>query len=51
MMPVYASNVLMKDSNTFFVLPSAMNDSAGVYTITASDVLTGAVSETKITLK
>ncbi len=51
MLPVYASNLLLDNTETKFVLPSALNDLAGVYTIRATDVVTGAAAETKITLK
>jgi hypothetical protein len=33
------------------VLPSALNDSAGEYTVTATDVVTGAIAQIKVTLK
>jgi hypothetical protein len=52
MLPVYAQNLLMGGgSGTNFVLPSALSDAAGVYTIRATDVVSGATAETKITLK
>jgi hypothetical protein len=34
-----------------FVLPTALNDPAGVYAIRATDVVTGATAETTIELK
>lgn len=51
MLPVYARSLLLNGTATTFVLPSALNDSAGLYTIRATDVVTGATAETKITLK
>jgi hypothetical protein len=51
MLPVYARNLLMDNSATTFVLPSALNDVAGAYTIRATDVVTGATAEARITLK
>jgi len=51
MMPVYAGNLLLDTATLSFVLPSALNDPAGVYTIRATDVVTGATAETKLDLK
>ena len=51
MLPGYASNLHMAHTTTTFVLPSALNDPAGTYIIRATDVVTGATAETKITLK
>jgi hypothetical protein len=51
MLPAYASNMLLDHATKSFVLPSALNDPPGTYTIRATDVLTGATSETKIILK
>jgi hypothetical protein len=51
MLPVYASNVLMDKGSATIVWPSALNDTAGVYTLRATDVLTGATAEARITLK
>ncbi len=51
MLPAYASNLLLDSTATTFVLPSALNDPAGAYTIKATDVVTGATAETKINLK
>ncbi len=50
-MPVYAGNLLLDTATLSFVLPSALNDPAGVYTIRATDLVTGATVETKIDLK
>jgi len=51
MLPVYARSLLVNDKASTFVLPSALNDVAGTYTIRATDVVTGATAETKIALK
>ncbi|HZE71558.1 MAG TPA: beta-galactosidase trimerization domain-containing protein [Pyrinomonadaceae bacterium] len=51
LLAVYARNVLLNSSTASFVLPSALNDSAGVYTVSVTDVVTGAGANTKITLK
>ena len=51
MVPAYASNVLLDNATRVFVLPSALNDPSGTYTIRATDVVTGATVETKIILK
>ena len=51
MLPVYARNLLLNDASTTFVLPSALNDIAGAYTIRATDVVSGATAETRISLK
>jgi len=51
MLPGYARNVLLENTAATFVLPSALNDPAGRYTISATDVVTGATAETKITLQ
>jgi hypothetical protein len=51
LLPVYANNLLMENGSSTFVLPSALNDPPGVYTIRATDVVTGATAETKVNLK
>jgi hypothetical protein len=51
MLPVYASNVLMNGRTSTFVLPSALNDSPGIYTVRATEVVTAATAEAKINLK
>jgi hypothetical protein len=51
MLPGYAGNVLMKAGTASFVLPFALNDAAGVYTVTATDVVSGAGATTKVSLK
>jgi hypothetical protein len=50
-LPVYARNVLMNAGSSTFILPSALNDPSGRYTVRATDVVTGATFETKINLK
>ncbi|MDQ3175442.1 MAG: beta-galactosidase [Acidobacteriota bacterium] len=50
-LPAYARNVLFDKTATKFVLPSALNDLAGVYIIRGTDVVSGATAETTITLK
>src|SRR4030095_10807071 len=49
MMPIYARNLLMDKTATTFVLPSALNDVAGDYVIRATDIVSGATTEAKIT--
>ena len=51
MLPTYASNLLSDNTTFTFVLPSALNDPAGAYTVRATDVITGSTAEAKITLK
>jgi hypothetical protein len=51
MLPAYAGNVLIDNTTATFVLPSALNDAAGVYTVKATDVVTGATAEAKIALR
>jgi hypothetical protein len=51
MMPIYARNLMLDNTATSFVLPSALNDAAGAYLIRATDVVTGAIAEARITLK
>jgi Beta-galactosidase trimerisation domain/Beta-galactosidase len=51
MLPVYAGNVLLEGPAATFVLPSALNDPVGTYIIRATDVVTGATAESKVTLK
>ncbi|HEV2827461.1 MAG TPA: beta-galactosidase trimerization domain-containing protein [Pyrinomonadaceae bacterium] len=50
-LPVYARNVLMNNGSITFILPSALNDPSGRYTVRATDVVTGATVEIKITLR
>ena len=50
-LPVYAKNVLMQNGSSTFVLPAALNDPSGTYTIRATDVVTGATAETRLNLK
>jgi len=51
MLPEYARNVLIDATSATFVLPSALNDQPGAYTIRATDIVSGAIAETKIDLK
>jgi len=51
MMPIYANNVLLDHGSSTFVLPTALNDPSGAYTVRATDVVTGTTVETKINLK
>jgi hypothetical protein len=51
MLEAYARNVLAEDGRAAVVLPSALNDPEGVYTLRVTDVLTGATAEAKIRLK
>jgi hypothetical protein len=46
----YSKNVLSDGGSVTLVLPSALNDPAGRYTLRATDVITGATAETKIAL-
>jgi hypothetical protein len=50
MLPVYAGNVLLDGPAATFVLPSALNDPVGTYIIRATDVVTGATAESRVTL-
>ena len=51
MLPEYARNVLIDATSATFVLPSALNDQPGAYTIRATDIVSGAIAETKVDLK
>ena len=48
---LYARNVLVNNGAGSVVLPSALNDPAGEYTLKVTDVITGASAEAKILLK
>jgi len=48
--PAYASSTLVEGSSAEVVLPSALNDSSGLYRIEAADVVSGASAETRIHL-
>jgi hypothetical protein len=50
MLPEYARNLLMGNTSATFVLPFALNDPPGTYIIRATDVVTGANGETRVTL-
>ena len=51
MLSDYSNNVLVDSTARTFVLPSALNDPVGAYTIRATDVVTGATVQTRIILK
>ena len=51
MLEAYAKNVVAEDGRAAVVLPSALNDPAGVYTLRVTDVVTGATAEAKLELK
>jgi hypothetical protein len=51
MLTAYARNLLMDKTSAAFVLPSALNDPAGAYTIRVTDIVSGATAETKLVLK
>jgi hypothetical protein len=46
----YARNLVVGQGGAAFVLPSALNDAPGTYTVRATDVITGATSELHLTL-
>ena len=50
-LPVYARNVLINNGSSTFILPSALNDPSGRYTVRATDVVTGGTIETRINLR
>jgi len=49
--PEYEKNVVLDGGKGTFVLPSALSDAAGAYTLKVTDVLTGSTAEAKITLR
>ena len=51
LLDAYAKNVLAEGARAEVILPSALNDPAGVYTLRVTDVVTGATAEAKIRLK
>jgi Beta-galactosidase trimerisation domain/Beta-galactosidase len=51
MLAAYSNNVLVDRATATFILPSALNDPPGTYTIRATDVVRGATTETRIILK
>ncbi|MBV8858037.1 MAG: beta-galactosidase trimerization domain-containing protein [Acidobacteria bacterium] len=51
LLEAYAKNVLAEEGRASVVLPSALNDPAGVYTLRVTDVVTGATAEAKVELK
>jgi len=50
-LPIYSSNVVVKDGRGTFTLPFALNDPSGKYVIRSTDVVTGAVTEKTIELR
>ena len=48
---LYAQNLVLEKGAGIFTLPSAFNDPAGEYTMRATDVITGASAEAKLTLR
>ncbi len=50
-LPAYARNVLLEKGAGEVVLPSALSDAEGTYTLRVTDVVTGAAVETKVTLR
>jgi len=50
-LPDYEQNVIVENGSGEVVLPSALSDAAGTYLLKATDVVTGASAEAKITLK
>jgi hypothetical protein len=49
--PIYSRNTLLEKGRTTFVVPFALNDQPGKYKVRATDIVTGAFSETTIELK
>jgi hypothetical protein len=49
--PAYAKNLLLKNASGSVVLPSALNDPPGEYTLRITDVVTGSTAEARISLK
>ena len=49
--PIYSRNILLDKDRSTFVIPFALNETPGKYTVRATDVVTGASSETTIELK
>ena len=50
-LPIYSTNVLLENGRSSFVLPFALNDTPGKYTLRITDIVSGATSEITITLK
>jgi hypothetical protein len=50
LLPVYAKNVVLEKDGASFVLPTAVSDAAGTYTIRITDVITGASDQAQIAL-
>ena len=51
MMAAYAQNLLIDNVTTRFIFPSALNDPVGNYIVRATDIVSGATTETKLVLK
>ena len=51
LLPAYSKNILAEGGRAAFTLPSALNDAPGEYTLRVTEVVTGASSSAKITLK
>jgi hypothetical protein len=51
MLDAYAKNVLVEGARATVVLPSALDDPAGEYTLRVTDVVSGATAEAKVRLK
>jgi hypothetical protein len=47
----YAKNLLLDGGRAGFALPTALDDPAGVYTLRATDVVTGASAAAKISVR
>jgi hypothetical protein len=50
-LPEYARNVVVEKGEGTFLLPSALSDPAGVYRVTATDVVSGARAEATVELR
>jgi hypothetical protein len=50
LLPSYAQNVVMEGDEGTVLLPSALNDPPGDYTLRVADVITGASATTKVRL-
>jgi hypothetical protein len=51
LLDAYAKNVLVEGARAAVVLPSALSDPAGEYTLRVTDVVSGATAEVKVRLK
>lgn len=50
-LPLYSQNLVLEKGAGTFLLPTALNDPAGEYTVKATDVITGATAEAKVMLR